>query len=95
MKLPTQLKELIHRNDTTVAQVARATKISSKTIYQWINGQKPRDLDQVKKVADHFEVTIDFLAFGIETTKSNPIAELKDEINAGFFEVILRKTNKP
>jgi len=89
-----QLKALIAKNDTTVAQVARATKISSKTIYQWLNGQSPRNLDQVKKVAVHFNVTLDYLAFGDEQKQQNPITDFKDEINAGFFEVILRKVNK-
>ena len=92
MILHKQLKSLITKNDTTVAQLARATKISSKTIYQWLHGQKPRDLNQVRRVADHFSVTIDYLAFGIVNNKTkSEFSDYADEINAGVFEVILRK----
>jgi len=92
MILAKQLKDLLKQKDVTIAQLARATGISAKTIYQWLNGQKPRDLNQVKKVADYFGVSIDFLAFGIQSKTHNDINSFKEEINAGVFEVILRKT---
>ncbi len=91
MILAKQLKNLLHREDATVAQLARATKISAKTIYQWLQGQNPRDLKQVRKVADYFSVSIDFLAFGIEPKTKNSFTDYSEEINAGQFEVILRK----
>ncbi len=95
MILHKQLKSLITQHDTTVAQLARATQISSKTIYQWMNGQKPRDLNQVRRVADHFSVTIDYLVFGIVYNKTQTeFKEYADEINAGVFEVILRKKDR-
>lgn len=94
MILAKQLKDLLKQKDVTVAQLARATQLSSKTVYQWLNGQKPRDLNQVKKVADYFEVTIDFLAFGAVQVKKTTFEDLKDEINAGYFEVVLRKVKK-
>lgn len=92
MILAKQLKDLLKKNDVTVAQLARATQLSSKTIYQWLNGQKPRDLTQLKKVSDYFSVSIDFLAFGIQAKSKNDLSDFKDEINAGVFEVILRKS---
>lgn len=91
MILDKQLKALLQKNDITVAQLARSTKISAKTLYQWINGQNPRDLKQVRKVADYFNVTIDFLAFGIEVKNKTEFSDFKDEINAGIFEVVLRR----
>ena len=65
MTLNKQLKNLLKDKDVTIAQLARATTISAKTLYQWLNGQSPKNLLQVRKVADYFEVTIDYLAFGI------------------------------
>lgn len=91
MILDKQLKILLQRNDVTIAQLARATKISAKTLYQWLQKQKPRDLNQVRKVADYFEVSIDFLAFGIELKSKSEIKDYQEEINAGVFEIILRK----
>lgn len=92
MILDKQLRALLQKNDITVAQLARATKISAKTLYQWLNGQNPRDLKQVRKVSDYFKVSIDFLAFGVEPTNKKDITDFKDEINAGVFEVVLRRT---
>ena len=92
MILNKQLKKLLTENDTTVAQLARATKISSKTIYSWINGQSARDLDSLKNVSDHFNVSLDYLVFGIdEKNQKKTFVEFQDEINTGVFEVILRR----
>lgn len=92
--LSKQLKILIRQHDTTVAQVSRATKISSKTIYAWLQGQRPRDLSKIKSVAEHFNVSLDFLAFGAEIKSKFKLADYEDEINAGVFEVILRKVRE-
>lgn len=94
MTLNKQLKTLLHNKDVTVAQLSRATKISAKTLYQWLNGQSPKNLVQVRKVADYFEVTIDYLAFGILERSKSEIADFRNEINVGHFEVILKKIRK-
>lgn len=91
MTLNKQLKILLQNKDITVAQLARATKISAKTLYQWLNGQSPKNLIQVRKVADYFEVTIDFLAFGIVAKNKTELTDFQNEINVGIFEVVLRK----
>lgn len=94
MILAKQLKDLLKQKDTTIAQLARATHISSKTLYQWLNGQKPRDLNQVKKVANYFDVSLDYLAFGEISESKVGFEDYKEEINAGHFEVILRRIKK-
>lgn len=91
MILSRQLKNLLKDRDVTVAQLARATMISAKTLYQWLNGQSPKNLIQVRKVADYFKVTIDYLAFGVLQKNNSELTDYKTEINAGVFEVILRK----
>ena len=91
MTLNKQLKTLLKEKDITIAQLARATKISAKTLYQWLNGQSPKNLVQVRKVADYFAVTIDYLAFGIIQKNNLELIDFKNEFNAGVFEVILRK----
>jgi transcriptional regulator with XRE-family HTH domain len=97
MKLDKQLKSLIRESDITVAQLARATHVSPKTIYNWLAGQKPRDLDAVKRVAEHFKISIEKLCYGIEVQISAKAGELEkhlDEVNAGIFEVVLRRVRK-
>jgi transcriptional regulator with XRE-family HTH domain len=93
MQLGKILKRLMADNDVNAAQVSRATGISSRTIHNWLSGQPPRDVRQLKKVADYFKVTLDQLVFGNESQRS-ALEEFKDEINAGIFEVILRRIKK-
>jgi transcriptional regulator with XRE-family HTH domain len=93
MKLSAQLKQLIKARGTTMTNVSRATSIPVQTLHSWVSGATPRDISAVKKVADYFDVSVDYLAFGMEpkAKRSHAITELEDEINAGIFEVVLRK----
>ena len=93
MELRRVLKRLMTEHDVTVAQLSRATKVPVQTLHNWVGGQPPRDVRQVKKVADHFEVSLDFLLFGAER-KREIFKEFQYEINAGIFEVILRRVKK-
>lgn len=92
MKLDKQLKTLLRERDITVAQLARKAGVSPKTIYNWLERQRPRDIDAVKKVADHFNVTLDFLFYGTPPPMpSNEFERHLEEVNAGLFEVVLRR----
>ncbi|MBK9294887.1 MAG: helix-turn-helix transcriptional regulator [Oligoflexia bacterium] len=75
-----------------ITQLARITKIPKQTLHNWISGSQPRDLEQVRRVAIYFEVSLDFLLFGNEIIISDPILDFQNEIRAGIFEVILRRT---
>ena len=97
MKLAIQLKKLHQANGTTVAHLSKVTKVSNQTIFNWQAGSKPRDLDQVKKIADHFKVSLDYLVYGIEpeVRQNSPLNDFDSEINAGIYEVVLRRIKKP
>lgn len=97
IKLNTTLKRLLKDNDLTVAQLSRATKVPVQTIHNWIHGQDPRSFLQIKKIADFFKLTVDELVYGIQlkkTTCKEPMNEFSEEINAGVFEVVLRRVKK-
>ena len=95
MKLAGQLKKILKKNDLTVAKLSRSTKVSSKAIYSWLQGQSPKDLDQVVIVAKFLNVSLDYLITDTLTTEPKlNIADIKninDELNLGNFEIILRK----
>jgi transcriptional regulator with XRE-family HTH domain len=95
MKLAMHLKNLLKEKDVTVAQLSRAAKVPAKTIYSWLSGNNPRSLSDLKSVANHLGVTLDFLCFN-ESTKAtkDPIHQYGEEINAGYFEVVLRRRSK-
>lgn len=91
MKLGTQLKQILAAKNITVAQLSKATKISSKTVYHWLNGQSPRNLDQLKLLSDYLEVDLNYLLFNDAKIKKNEFQDYEDEIKAGIYEVVLRK----
>ncbi len=89
------LKKLLNEHDLTSAQLARATKLAPQTLNNWLSGQHPRNLSQVKTVADYFRVSVDYLVYGErEDNLSNVLEIYKEDINAGLFEVILRRIRK-
>lgn len=93
MKLSKNLKELLSKNDLNISQLSRATNVPRQTVDNWLSNQEPRSLKQVKLVADYFSVTVDELCFGSVRAKKkvSSIDEYSDEINAGVFEVVLRR----
>ena len=90
MKLGEMIKKLMNENDITLSQLSRATDIPRQTLDNWVSGQEPRSLDQLKRVADYFDVSIDYICFGAEKTDKQ-LTDYNDEINAGVFEVVLRR----
>ena len=93
MRLSLTLKQLLRERDISIAQLSRATTVPRQTIDNWLSGQEPRSLRQVKLVARYFDISVDKLCFNDSPSKE-PIEELKDEINAGVFEVVLRRITR-
>lgn len=90
--LSQNLKRLLKDQDLTVAQLSRATKVPSQTINNWLAGLDPRSINQVKTIAQHFNMGLDELVYGeIKVKNGDKINEYAEEINAGIFEVVLRR----
>jgi transcriptional regulator with XRE-family HTH domain len=95
MELQYILKELLKEKGITITFLAKNSGVPLQTIHGWLSGSKPKNIDQVKIIADYFNVTIDYLCFAISSTgRQETIKEYSDEINAGQFEVILRPIKK-
>jgi lambda repressor-like predicted transcriptional regulator len=88
------LKSKLKDSGVGVSSLAKKTGISRKTIENWLEGQKPQNIEQVKIVADFFKMSVDEICFG-PTLKpmdsTSPLDQHRDEINAGVFEVVLRR----
>ena len=97
MRLPQILKKLLNEKDMSIAQLARATQVPAQTIHNWLCGQMPGNIMQLKRVADYFNQGLDYMCFGYDrrfsTAKEATPTKLHNEINAGMYEVILRKKN--
>ena len=98
IKIKTILRKLLTDNDITAAQLARATKVPPQTINNWLNGVNPKNLVHLKAVSNHFKVSVDYLVYGETSSKQDakqlPFRGYEDEINAGIFEVVLRRVKK-
>ena len=94
MILKEQLTYLLDQEKISLSFLANETGIPVQTLHNWLNGVAPRGLNQLKKVSDFFGITIDELCFGTfskSDTNQEPFINYKDEINAGTFEVVLRR----
>lgn len=90
MKLKDTLKDLLTRNDMSQTDLSRVTDIPVSTINGWLNGVDPKNITQLKVIADYYNVSLDFLCFG-EMQQEIASKRLNDDINIGNFEVILRR----
>lgn len=94
MELKLILKKLIQERGITISHVAKSTGVPQQTIHNWLSGTEPRSLTQVKKVADYFDVSLDYICFGIVPQRAKALEDYGEEINAGIFEVVLRRIKK-
>jgi transcriptional regulator with XRE-family HTH domain len=92
MKLKDQLANLIKKYDVSSSHLSRETGIPSSTLSDWLAGSSPKNLEQLKKLANYFKVSIDYLCFG--ESHISEFEQYKNEINAGVYEVILRRVKK-
>lgn len=95
MELKSVLRRIIREKGLTVTGLSRATKVPVQTLHGWLHGSEPKSVRQLKAVADHLGVDLDYLCFGIKPkSESAKIEKFEDEINAGIFEVVLRRVKK-
>ncbi|MCB9072503.1 MAG: helix-turn-helix transcriptional regulator [Bdellovibrionaceae bacterium] len=97
MTLKTQLKALLKQNDLSAAQLARKSGLPRQTISDWLSGSMPRNINQVKKIADAFNVSLDYLCYGEKSQKNND-SEIQNLVEgewlSGIFEVKIRRVTK-
>lgn len=91
MELSKILKSLLEEQKISISKLSKETKVPVQTLHNWLSGMEPRSLRQVKLVAEHFDESIDFLCFGVKKTSEPKLEQYTEEINAGKFEVVLRR----
>ncbi len=89
MKLNKTLKRLLNESELSATELSKLTDIPLSTLHGWINGVEPKSISQLKKIADFFDVSLDFLCFG--EPKSKNIKDFGGDISIGNYEVILRR----
>lgn len=61
--------KLLNENGKRAIDVARATKIPPSTFTDWKKGRSNPKHDKLQKIADYFNVSVDYLMTGEEPTK--------------------------
>ncbi|KYG63981.1 hypothetical protein AZI86_14320 [Bdellovibrio bacteriovorus] len=73
--LATRLKKLCIEKGISIKELSLETEVPLKTIYGWIAGSHPRNLRDVKKVAEALGVTIESLCFASPSKTKSPTAK--------------------
>jgi transcriptional regulator with XRE-family HTH domain len=82
MRLKHQLEQLLVQNNMNATQLSKRANVPRQTIANWLMGQAPKNFDQVKRVADQFNVTLDHLLYGESVGQS-----LINELMSKRFEI--------
>lgn len=56
MEFAKTLKTVMRQQAISTAELAKEINVSPKTIADWLTGRTPRDLDAVKRCAEHLGV---------------------------------------
>jgi transcriptional regulator with XRE-family HTH domain len=98
VNLKAQLKQYLVHLGLTASQLSRKAGVPDATISDWLAGRKPRNLDQVRKVAAALGTTIDHLVYGDGIAKPEADINLEDLLGdkwiGGTFELKIRRVKK-
>lgn len=79
---------LLKKNKQTAYQVSKATGISTATLSDWKSGRSTPKADKLQKIAQHFDVSMDYLTGNEEKpVADNDYELLKDEFVAFYGDV--------
>ncbi|QLY25695.1 helix-turn-helix domain-containing protein [Bdellovibrio sp. KM01] len=99
MNLKQQLKYYLKDRGITASQLSKKASVPKQSLSGWLAGSNPRDVRQIKRVADVLGISIDHLMFGSGPEKGQekvaPLDSLiGEEWFGGLFEVRLRRVKK-
>lgn len=98
MNLDRNISYLLKSRNIKLSALSITTKVPKQTLHNWLYGAEPKNILQVRKVAEYFKISIEELCFN--DLERNHVTSIEDnfrkyheEINAGVYEVILRRVN--
>lgn len=62
---PDTLRQAMDQNKVSVRELSMRTGVPAKTIYHWLSGQIPRKIDHALRVSQYFNLSLEYLFFGI------------------------------
>lgn len=99
MNLKKQLRYFLELRELSASQLARKASVPKQSVSGWLSGSNPRDVKQIKRVADALDTSVDCLLFGdgqdLERQKITELdALLGDSWISGLFEVRFRRIKR-
>lgn len=88
IKLAENLRKLMLSNQLTLVSVAKQVGMNKSSLHNYCHGVMPRNLLKIKKLADHFDVSLFELIFGSEFPSLG--SDLANEVD-GRFEIIIKR----
>ena len=97
MRLKQNIQYYLETSGLTASALARKTSLPKTTIANWLAGVAPRDLVQLKKLAEFIGVSIDALTFEDLSqpvqVKSSQITDLENFFQ-GDFRISIQRIKK-
>ena len=87
------LKQILEKNNITVAQLSRETGIPRTNLHQWLTGSAP-NIEQAYKVATFFNMSLEELCIEKLDTGYKSIGE-EVYIESGTYKIQIVKVNEP
>lgn len=91
VKLAENLKKIMAEKRLTITHIAQKARINKSTLHGYCNGVVPRNLPQLRSLADFLEVPFDELLFGRVQEEAPLESENKIE---GRYELIIRRISE-
>lgn len=84
-------EQLLQKYGVSAYKVSKATGVTQSTLSDWKRGRSTPKSENMKKLADYFGVSIDYLMTGKESEPKEPQLKPKDEKD---IQVILSNTEQ-
>jgi transcriptional regulator with XRE-family HTH domain len=99
INLKKQLRFYLDQRGMSAAQLAKKAEVPKQSLSGWLGGSNPRDVRQIKRVADVLGITVDNLMFGEgPDSQTEQVTSLEgligDQWIGGLFEVRLRRVKR-
>lgn len=90
-------EQLRQKRGVSVYKIAKETGVTQSTLSDWKRGRSTPKTDNMKKLADYFGVSIDYLTTGEEPEleKANVNSKTEDRDIAKRFDAIIGDINDP
>jgi transcriptional regulator with XRE-family HTH domain len=89
MNVAMNLTKYIKDANISLNEFSQRVSISPSTIHGWLNGVPPKNINDLKKIAEYFNVSLDELCFG-DVKKSNE-TNVVISIGSDSYKVILKR----